>query len=183
MDLSPYFQLLSYVWVGITHNPGQATALFVILLGAVVWLCCYVGKVCWNNAKSHARGAINALNERLKLKDEQKQVTEASLKTANGRIARLEAEIKARDVSKEQLAMTASVARHAVGFAEKANNDPIFAQSLTKEAKEQAMGIDDFVEQLIRARGSLPSLRMLRDWRDSVRRDMDKSADNTNQQH
>jgi hypothetical protein len=183
MDLIRYFPLLSYIWVGITHNPGQATALFVILLCAVAWLCRYVGKVCWNNAKSRAQGAIDTLNERLKLKDDQKQVTEASLKTATDRIAKLEAEIKARDVSKEQLAITASVARHAVGFAEKANNDPIFAQTLTKEAKEQAMNIDDFVDQLVKARGRLPSLRMLRDWRGSIRRDMDKSADNTNRQH
>lgn len=148
------YQLLSLLGLWVEHNLGQAIWVFIGIIFAILSLCIFVGGVCWNIAKSHSEGSIDALKDRLALKDDQEMVVNAALKTAEKRIAELEA--LPRDAPGQLVAATTSAAYNAVNTAQRANNDPAFVWSLGKEAAEFGQNMDDFVKQLIKSMKERP---------------------------
>jgi hypothetical protein len=182
MDANPNYQFLSLLALWWKNNPGQAMWLCGGALVGIAGICGLWARVGWPVAKSHAQGEINilnerlnyassrvqgeisTLNERLKLKDDQKAITDALLKVANDRIAQLVTALP-RDIPREQLAITARIARNAVTFAAKANNEPEFAKSLGKGASELELSIDAFVDQLVKERGPISEWK---EWPDII---------------
>lgn len=115
------YQLLSFLALWAEYNPGHAAWVCGGIFLAIGGLCIFVGRVCWNIAKSHSEGSIGALKEQLAYVKEQG----GALETITSRLEKVEAAVKLLPSSpaKETLATTTSAAITAVDAVTKANND------------------------------------------------------------